>query len=150
MNTHTLIGNDREIHIFWHDNPDPIYLYLGGYGISILPGEELIQNEETDKIELNTVQYYSILQSVYSSNGVFNSELLTPQEGWKNTHLFGGKGTFPYWKSKNPLPPLVPVVIYSNGTRGRKSMPPNINFLQSDGLISIQFEGKWYRIEISY
>ena len=34
--THTIIGNDGELHIFWHDYPEPVYLYLGGYGINIL------------------------------------------------------------------------------------------------------------------
>jgi hypothetical protein len=31
--THTLIGTDGEVHVFWHDSARPAFMMIGGYGI---------------------------------------------------------------------------------------------------------------------
>jgi hypothetical protein len=150
ITTNTIIGNDGEIHIFWHDFPEPVYLYMGGYGISVKAGEELTVQKEYDNIVINTGEYSSVLRSVNSPAGLFEKEFLTNHVGWNYTHLFGGEGAFPFWRSKNPLPPLIPVVIYINGTRNRKSVPATIRLIESPGLDRIQFEGEWYDIKVPY
>lgn len=146
--THTIIGNDGEIHIFWHDYPNPVYLYLGGYGINVKTGEELNVLKQDDNIVINTGEYFSLLRSVNSPSGLFENEFLKFHNGWNHTHLFGGEGAFPYWRSLNPVPPLVPVIIYTNGTRNRKPVPQSVKLIESPGLYRIQFEGEWYDIKI--
>lgn len=148
--THTIVGNDGEIHIFWHNYPDPIFLYLGGYGISVPHNQSLSKQETKSNILINGGDYYSVLQAVQIPDGKFEADLLIPHPGWSHTHLFGGKGAFPYWKSKNPVPPLVPIIMYSNGTRNRKPLPPMIKLLESPGLLKIQFEGEWFEIKVPY
>jgi len=150
ITTHTIIGNDGEIHIFWHDFPEPVYLYMGGYGISVKAGEELTVQKEYNNIMINTGEYFSVLRSVNSPAGLFEKEFLTNHVGWNYTHLFGGEGAFPFWRSKNPVPPLIPVMIYINGTRNRDSGPPTIQLIESPGLDKIQFEGEWYDIKVPY
>jgi hypothetical protein len=150
ITTNTIIGNDGEIHIFWHDFPEPIYLYMGGYGISVKAGEELTVQKEHNNIVINTGKYFSVLSSVNSPTGLFEKEFLTDHAGWNHTHLFGGEGAFPFWRSNNPVPPLTPVVIYINGTRNRKSVPAIIRIIESPGLDRIQFEGQWYDIKVPY
>jgi len=148
LTTHTLIGNDGEIYIFWHDDPDPLYLYMGGYGIRVLPRAAIQKIESANKISINSGGYHSVIQSVGSTPGLFETEYLNTGEERSNTHLFGGKGAFPYWKSKNPIPPLTPIIMYSNGTRNRESLPPTIKLLKCPGLLKIQFEGQWYEIKV--
>lgn len=145
---HTLVGNDGEVHVFWHDYPEPIYLYMGGYGINVEPDQKPIIQKQDDNIIINTGKYFSVLRSIDSTACLFNSELVSPRDGWKCSHLFGGKGSFPYWISKNPVPPLVPVVLYLNGTRDRRPVYETIRLIKSPGLVRIQFEGKWFDIKV--
>ncbi|HBL76168.1 MAG: hypothetical protein A2W90_08730 [Bacteroidetes bacterium GWF2_42_66] len=147
---HNLIGNDGEIHVFWHNKPEPIYLFLGGYGIRVSHGEIPDEEKKPDGITLKFKEYYSIIRLVNCLEGVLDTELLDPSNGWAHTHLFGGKSAFPSWKSKNPVPPLTPLIIYTNGTRGRYPLPTKIKLLESPGLLRIQFEGKWFEINIPY
>lgn len=150
MFTHTLVGNDGEVHVFWHNHPDPLYLHLGGYGISVPQGGRLSEEREKDRLLINGGENFSVVQIVQAPEGEMKAELLTPREGWTNSHLFGGEGAFPYWRSLKPVPPRVPVIIYTNGTRGRKPAAVPIQLRQSPGLLRIQLEGKWYEIEIPY
>lgn len=150
ITTHTIIGNEGEVHIFWHNYPDPVYLYIGGYGISVKTGEELTVQKQYNNIVINTGEFFSVLRSVNSPAGIFEKEFLTDHDGWKNTHLFGGEGAFPFWRSINPVPSLNPVIIYVNGCRNRKPVPSTIRLIESPGLDRIQFEGEWYDIKVPY
>jgi len=148
MITHTLAGNDGEIHIFWHNNPEPIHLYLGGYGISIPHGEELQIKERNAGLLIHGGEYYSLLQPVKVPEGQVQSEVLNPEAGWNHTHLFGGKGAYTYWESDDGVPPGKPVIFYVNGTRGRIPEFADIKVKSLPGLLKIQFEGNWFDIEL--
>jgi hypothetical protein len=71
---------------------------------------------------------------------------LVPREGWRYSHLFGGEGAFPFWKSSKPVPPNIPLIFYTNGTRGRRPVIGNIVVEVEGNILIIQFEGKSYTI----
>jgi hypothetical protein len=144
--THTIIGNDGELHIFWHNYPDSIYLYLGGYGINVHPDQLLTEDRKENCIELSGGDYYSVIKSIQTPEGKFEATRLVPREGWIHTHLFGGDGAFPLWKSRKPVPPNVPLIFYTNGTRGRRPVIGDIEVEEKGIILKIQFEGKWYTI----
>ena len=146
MITHTLVGNDGEVHIFWHNYPDPLYLHMGGYGISVPHGTDLDKKNTNLKIQIKGGEMYSILQPVKTPEGKLDAILLDPREGWNHTHLFGGRGAFPYWQSIAPVGPNVPVVFYVNGTKGRNPVVDDIQVQSLSGILKIKFEGKWHVI----
>ena len=146
--THTLIGNDGEVHIFWHNYPDPLYLSVGGYGISIPNGDTLQETPSEQGLCIHGGDYYSTIQAVCTPEGNLYSTLLTPRKGWKHTHLFGGLGAYCSWQSKAGVPPHTPVVVYVNGTKDRVPANVKINVARIyDGLV-ITFEGKQFQIKI--
>ena len=144
--THTIIGDDGELHVFWHNYPDSIYLYLGGYGINVLSGQSLTDERNGNTIKINGGDYYSVIQSIRSPEGKFDAMRLVPREGWRYSHLFGGEGAFPFWKSSKPVPPNIPLIFYTNGTRGRRPVIGNIVVEVEGNILIIQFEGKSYTI----
>lgn len=150
ITTHTLVGDDGEIHIFWHNYPDPIYLHLGGYGISVPPNERLKEEKKAGSLLIGGGEYYSLLQPIKSPNGKSESNVLIPGEGWNHTHLFGGKGAYPYWRSKTAVPPHVPLIFFVNGTRTRLIKPVETNVQSLSGILRIQFEGKWFTINVPH
>lgn len=150
MTEHTLIGNDGEVHIFWHDYPEPVFLYLGGYGINVQAGQKPVNQKQKNSIVLSAGEYFSVLFSPCASPGLFETESLAPRDGWSGTHLFGGEGAFPCWRSKNTVPPLLPVIIYTNGTKNRKPVLSAIRLIENPGLLRICFEDKWFDIKIPY
>jgi hypothetical protein len=148
MTTHTLIGNDGEIHIFWHNYPDPIYLSLGGYGISIPLTSELSKKVINNGLLISGGGNYSLLQPLKAPEGKVSGILLKPRDGWTASHLFGGQGAYTNWQSTSPVPPHLPVIIYVNGTRNRIPKGGDIKVLSSPGKLNIKFEGKWYGLEV--
>jgi hypothetical protein len=144
--THTIIGNDGELHIFWHNYPEPVYLYLGGYGISVLRDQLLTEVRKGNSVELHGGDYYSVIQSIRAPEGKFEATHLLPGEGWRHTHLFGGEGAFPFWHSNSPVPPNVPVIIYVNGTKGRVPQIGPFEVVEHESILRIRFEGEWYTI----
>ena len=123
---------------------------MGGYGINVNAGEELVVQKQDNGIVISAGEYFSVLRSVNSPAGMFEKEFLTQNDGWNHTHLFGGKGAFPYWKSTKPVSPLIPVIIYTNGTRNREPVPAPVKLIECPGLYRIQFEGEWYDIKVPY
>ncbi len=148
--THTIVGNDGEIHIFWHNNPDPIFLYLGGYGLSFGDSNDLAEKKTGTLIQMDGGEYHSVIQAIKADDGGFESNILTPREGWKHTHLFGGIGAFPYWSSNYPVPPNIPQVFYVNGTRNRNAHPVDAKIHVDQGVLKLQFEGDTFLIRIPY
>lgn len=147
VTSHTLIGNDGEVHIFWHSYPDPIYLSLGGYGISIPIGSEPMKKAIDRGLMINGGGNYSLLQLLKTPAGKVSDMVLKPREGWAASHLFGGQGAYVNWQSRVAVPPHQPVVIYVNGTRNRIPKTGDIKVISSPGKLKIRFEGKWYNIE---
>lgn len=146
--THTLIGNDGEIHIFWHNYPDSLFLSIGGYGISVPHNSELKKDQSPQRLCIHGGNYYSTLQTILAPDGDVNSTLLKPRKGWEHTHLFGGLGAYCFWQSKAGVPPHTPIVVYVNGTKDRVPADVNVSVTKTfDGLI-ITFEGKQYPIKI--
>lgn len=148
--THTLVGNDGEVHIFWHNYPDPIYLYLGGYGLSVPHGKTLDEQILKNNILIHGGNYYSVIQAIQAPEGKFESTLLMPRKGWSHTHLFGGNGGFPFWRSAQPVPPNTPLIFYVNGTRSRKPILALIEVIKQGDQLKIKFEDKWYTIHVPF
>lgn len=146
--THTLIGNDGEVHVFWHNCPEPLYLSIGGYGISLPHNSNLKEEESIGALLINGGEYYSLLQTIQTPEGKMSSTLLKPRDGWENTHLFGSLGAFCFWQSSKGIPPHVPVVVYVNGAKNRIPMKADIKVEEDEGEIIITFEGKQFRIKI--
>jgi len=150
MITHTLVGNDGEVHVFWHNNPEPLYMYLGGYGISVPKGQKSEETTLNNSISIHGGDYYSVIKSLNTQDGKFESTQLTSRSGWNATHLFGGEGAFPFWHSLQAIRPNVPMIFYVNGTRTRKPVVPTIEINQNGSELKIEFENKWYSIHVPY
>lgn len=146
--THTLIGNNGEVHIFWHNYPDPLYLSVGGYGISIPHGHHPKEEKTTGSVLIRGGDYYSTLQVVQAPEGVLGSNILIPREGWEDTHLFGGLGAFCSWQSSAGVSPHTPVIIYVNGGKNSIPVKADVRVAEMSGGLVITFEGKQYQIRI--
>jgi len=146
--THTLIGNDGELHIFWHNYPEPIYLSLGGYGIPVPKAGDFKKSVNNGGILIQGGDYYSILHPVCAPEGTISAVLLQPRDGWEHTHLFGGLGAYCSWQSADGVPPHTPVAIFVNGAKARVPDKGLINVEKRSGYLSVTFEGKDYEIKI--
>ncbi len=78
------------------------------------------------------------------------TNFLKSGQGWNSTHLFGGIGAYPSWKSEQPVPPNVPVVFYVNGTRGRRPIIGDIEVIKQGATLHIKFEGTWHIIQLPF
>ncbi len=150
VTTHTLVGNSGEVHVFWHNSARPVYLYLGGYGISVPHGETLQEEHKQDCLIIHGGENHSILKVLLAPPGKLEFELLEPRPGWLHSHNFGGKGSFPHWQSSSPVLSNTPVAFYVDGTRGRKPVGPNISISRNKGLLRVTFEGKTHLIKLPY
>jgi len=82
----------------------------------------------------------SIIKAVQAPEGAFESVLLQPRKGWEHTHLFGGKGVFPYWRSVSVVKSYEPLIIYVNGAWKRALAIPDIKVENRPGLLKVKFE----------
>ena len=146
--THTLVGDDGEVHVFWHDSGRPVYLYLGGYGISVPSGGEMTRKDSPDGIAIEGGENHSLMQVVRAPASLLGAELLEPRAGWISSHSFGGRGAFPHWQSKQPVHANTPVVVYVNGTRGRKAEVPPVTVESEPHALVVTFEGRRYAIRV--
>ncbi len=150
MTTHTLIGEEGELHVFWHNSARPVFLGMGGYGISVERGQAPRVTRDTSTISLEAGPYRTVLREVYGPEGVFRDRLLEPREGWHHSHLFGGRGAYPWWQSSRRVEPNTPVAIYVHGVRGRRLPEPELIVHSAPGALQIDFEGRRYAIPVPY
>ncbi len=148
VTTHTLIGDDGEVHVFWHNSTRPAYLAIGGYSFSIPFGESLSRRQSRNSLLIGGGGNRSIVKVLAGPAGSFGAELLEPRKGWNASHIFGGRGAFPCWKSNQPVPPNTPVVVYVNGTHGRELLVPEIKVSRCDGSVKITFAGTRYTVPV--
>jgi hypothetical protein len=149
ITVHTLVGDDGEVHVFWHDSPRPLYLYLGGYGISVPHGGSLGRGENPAEIAIAGGGNHSVLHVVEAPvRGRLDAELLEPRPGWLHSHSFGGRGAFPHWESAEPVPSNHPVVVYVNGTRDRVPVIPTIAVRTEGDTMRVTFEGRRFEIRV--
>jgi hypothetical protein len=146
--THTLVGDDGEVHVFWHDSARPVYLYLGGYGISVPDGVEMTREATRDRIAIDGGENHSVIEVLRAPGSSLDAEVLEPRDGWLHSHSFGGRGAFPHWQSKEPVHANVPVVVYVNGTRGRKPDLPVVTVDKGPHVLIVTFEGRTHSIRI--
>lgn len=146
--THTLVGDDGEVHVFWHDSGRPVRLYLGGYGISVPDGGEMTREGSPDRIAIAGGQNHSVMQVVRAPSSALDAELLEPRKGWLHSHNFGGRGAFPHWQSKEPVHANTPVVLYVNGARGRDPEIPPVAVETQPHALVVTFEGRRYTIRL--
>jgi hypothetical protein len=139
------------VHVFWHDGPRPLYLYLGGYGISVPDGAEMERDETPEEVAIAGGGNHSILHVLQAPGpGRLDAEVLEPRPGWLHSHSFGGRGAFPHWQSAEPVRSNHPVVVYVNGTRGRDPVVPPITVHTEGDTMRVTFEGKPFEIHVPY
>jgi hypothetical protein len=148
--THTLVGEDGEVHVFWHDSGRAVFLYLGGYGISVPHDGEMTRDESPGRIAIEGGGNHSVMQVLLApeSGSVLDAEVVEPRPGWRHSHNFGGRGAFPHWQSGAPVHANTPVVVYVNGTRGRKPEPPRVEVAAEPGALKVTLEGVRHSIRV--
>jgi hypothetical protein len=150
ITTHTLVADHGEVHVFWHNSPTPRYLYLGGYGISVPHGSALAKERGENWLEVRGGDNQSIIRMLEAPEGVFEAELVEPRPGWLHSHSFGGKGAFPHWQSKAPVPANTIVVAYVDGARGRSPASPQILVQHEQANLKVSLDGKVYTVRVPY
>lgn len=149
VTTHTLIGDEGELHVFWHNSATPLYLWMGGYGISVPHGTTAEQNHAADStFEVHTGRYHSYIRHVFGPEGKSETREVEPQPGFLHSHLFGGCGVFPRWISSLKVSPHEPVVVYVHGTRDREPLISDITARRDSDRLKITFEGRQWTVAL--
>jgi len=146
--THTLVSDHGEIHVFWHTSARPIYLHLGGYGISVPHGSIESVEESTGQLELIAGDNHSLVRTLMGPIGGLHHESVKVRPGWQHSHSFGGHGAFPYWRSMNPVKSNQPVVVFVEGARGGPIHVPEISLMRTTGELVIEIDGQKYNVDI--
>jgi hypothetical protein len=109
MVTHTLIGNDGEVHVFWHNYPDPIYLYLGGYGISVQNGNTLEELETKEGILIHGGDYFSVIRPQKLPKENWNLPRWCHAKGGAVPICLAETGHFHFGTAQNRYRPMYPL-----------------------------------------
>ena len=150
ITTHTLIGSHGEVHVFWHNSPTPHYLYLGGYGISLPDDSAITRESGNGSLVIHGGGNHSMMQVLDAPEGLLAEDILEPRPGWLHSHSFGGKGAFPHWRSKAPVPANTPVAVYVHGSRGRKLIAPEFATQREEGTLNITVDDKAFQVKLPY
>jgi len=147
--THTLIGEGGEVHVFWHTCPQALHLYLGGYGISVT--EERLRDRQAGKrrIQISCEGRHSWMELIDGPAGEFAVNVLPPRPGWKHSHLFGGLGVYPDWRSAAPVAPLTPVIMHVDGAFGRRPGASNVVVQRNGAALHLVFEGNAFNLTLA-
>lgn len=148
--TQTLIGKFGEAHMIHHTYPRPLYIRLGGYGVTAPHGTRPEQEISGQTLRVTTREFQSVLSVLQAPEGKLELVEVTPREGWNHSHLFNGRGAYPRWTSARPVPPGTPVIIYVDGARGDRLEVPEFKVFK-DGLEDgywVQFEDVMNLLEI--
>ena len=145
---HRIILTDGEIHILWHNHPEPIYLHIGGYGISAIDKDSVKSQINNGIINITTGSYLSTLEVLKAPAGKIEEILLQPNPKSKSSHLFGGFGVYPEWRSLAPVLPHTPVIFYTNGCRNRASTKYTPVISYANGVLNIKVENKEFNISV--
>lgn len=146
--THTFIGDAGEVHVFWHTREQAVRLYLGGYGINVHDEGSLESRLSPDVAHIRGASNHSLMKRLAGPPGTFEARTLRPREGFLHSHLFGGIGAFPFWRSDAPVGPRVPVAIYVDGARGREPTPPALRAKYDAGTLHLEFDGQAHTLNI--
>ncbi len=150
ITTHTLIGSHGEVHVFWHNSPTPHFLYLGGYGISVPHDSAMTSESGNDSLVIHAAENHSMMQVLDAPEGLLAADIIEPRLGWLHSHSFGGKGAFPHWRSKAPVPANTPVAVYVHGARVREMIAPEFATQREEGTLNITLDGKAFTVKLPY
>ncbi len=148
--THTLIGPSGEVHVFWHQSPQPVFLHLGGYGIAAPAVNDITVARPSAGIVVRTPEYHSVLRAIEAPAGSIAHEALTPRAGWRKAHIFGAVGAFPLWRSDAPVPANTPVVIFVDGGRSGEAASPDVSVEHKPGRLMVRFDGVEHEIPVAW
>ncbi len=148
MITHTFITDHGELHIFWHTSATPAYMHLGGYGISVPHGQKPRPEISDNTLSIQSDSFSSAMKVIQAPQGQLQYHHLDVRPGWKHSHLFGGRGAYPFWVSDQPVPPNTPCAIYVDGTASRELEMPDIEIVKSKMYMDITIGKKPHRIKI--
>lgn len=151
--THTLIGEHGEVHVFWHQSPQPVHLHLAGYGIAS-PAVDAVTAQmeagDADGIRVHTPGYETVLRVLDAPPGQVTHDVLEPREGWRFAHLFDRVGTYPLWRSDQPVAANVPVIAYVDGARAGLLREPNVVIERIPGAVVVILDGERYVVELPW
>jgi len=150
ITTHTLTGTHGEVHVFWHNSPTPHFLYLGGYGISVPHDSAMTGERGPDWLLIHGGENHSLIKVLDAPEGLLTEELLDPRPGWRHSHSFGGKGAFPHWQSKTPVPANTIVAVYVDGAKGRPLAAPEIAVGREQGMLTVTLDGRVCTVKLPY
>jgi hypothetical protein len=77
-----------------------------------------------------------------------DTHLVDIREGWKHSHLFGGQGAYPYWRSTEPVAPLTPVAFLVDGGRGEGDDAIDVRLTDKAGQIEIRVDEEVYLVKV--
>ncbi|NLF29910.1 MAG: DUF2264 domain-containing protein [Planctomycetes bacterium] len=117
--TETRILDRGEVHVFWHTDPQPRWLRVGGWAIRLGHGEDGPQEATLDgACIVRSAEMESILQPLAGSpDGSIAVERLRQRKGFRHAHLFGGWSAWPVWTSDGPVAAGVKVAVYVDAAR---------------------------------
>lgn len=147
--THTLIGEDGEVHVLWHTCPVPLHLHLGGYGINVAAAQQLRRESGARSQLIAGADRESRMELVDGPPGKFAVDVLPPRPGWRHSHLFGGLGAFPCWRSTTPVPAFTPVILHVDGAVGRTLRAGAARLLRAGRDLSLSFEEETFNLTIA-
>ncbi|MDA3800252.1 MAG: DUF2264 domain-containing protein [Kiritimatiellae bacterium] len=101
----TIPGEDMDIHIIYHTCHTPLYLSFGGLCISTHGEfcEFKCFDMEDQQMGLKTSQNFSAIAQLSSIPGQFKNKVIKPEQTTYSSHIFGGTGVFPDWKSNSSI-----------------------------------------------
>jgi hypothetical protein len=118
----TIPGNDIDIHIVYHTCHTPIYLSFGGLCINSEGESKKLKCFEGVKQKgIKTEQYFSAIMQLSSASGNLDSVSIKPEHQKYASHLFGGTGVFPIWKSNEAITPNQPLIFASRAEKSQNT-----------------------------
>jgi hypothetical protein len=148
--TESFFLDHGEIHVFWHTDPAPRYLALGGWSVQI-PHDQRAQAQPHDRgLVITSDLMWSALHVVGDVPGDIVMEEVRPRPGFRHAHIFEGWAAFPRWTSREPVPRETPIAIFVDAARCRETPQPSwpaMRLLAQDHGAIIEVDG--HRIEIS-
>lgn len=148
MFTHTLVGLEGEVHVVWHTHPEPLWLHLGGYGIQVSPAVDPFVHLLPEKLVIEGDATLSSLEVLQAPEGHLEAVVLSPRPGWPSSHLFGGRGAFPQWRSRAPVRPREPLAFFVHAVAGRRPLSSRATVTREGPSIVVELEGQSHAIRL--
>ncbi len=146
--THTVVLEHGELHLFYHDCRDNLFLWCGGYGLQYVDDSQESHEAGERRAGIVTKDSYSLLAQLTRIEGSAHVEIVAPRPGWTNSHLFGGAGIYPYWKSSELVKAYEVAAIYASAGKGPLPETPDVTVNVGKNLIEVSTPAGHRRIKL--